>query len=125
MENKRPYVNYAAKQQAQAAKQDPKPEPVESVAANAVGVTPQKELNVEKRETPVANKVIEQVNNIAEESNVKIVNVASLNIRTSPDVYSNNIIGQLTKNAKVKVIREIGDFSQIGENRFVMTMFLS
>lgn len=123
MENKRPYINYAAKQQAQAAKQTPKPETVESVAANAVGVAPQEKFDAEKEvATPVVDK-IEKVTDV-DLVTVKIVNTDLLNIRSTPDTYSRNVIGQLTKGTKVNVIREIGEFSQIGDNKFVMTKFL-
>ena len=123
MENKRPYINYAAKPQAQAAKQTPKPETVESVAANAVGVAPQEKFDTEKEVAAPAVDKIERVTDV-DQVTVKIVDTDLLNVRSTPDTYSRNVIGQLTKGTKVNVIREIGEFSQIGDNKFVMTKFL-
>lgn len=124
MENKRPYINYAAKPQAQAAKQTPKPETVESVAANAVGVAPQEKFDTEKEvAAPVVDK-IERVTDV-DQVTVKIVDTTLLNVRSTPDTYSRNVIGQLAKGTKVNVIREVGEFSQIGDNKFVMTKFLA
>ena len=125
MENKRPYVNYAAKQQAQAAKQDPKPETVESVAANAPEAAPTAVPVTEKEEAPVTKKAekIERIKD-ADEVTVKFVDTQLLNVRSTPDQYANNVIGQLKRDTKVNVIREVGEFSQIGTDRYVMTKYL-
>lgn len=122
MENKRPYVNYAAKQQAQAAKQDPKPEPVESVAANAPEAAPTAVPVTEKEEAPVT-KPIERIEE-ADEVTVKFVNTANLNVRSTPDATINNVVEQIKMDTKVNVIREVGEFSQIGDNKYVMTKYL-
>jgi hypothetical protein len=122
MENKRPYVNYAAKQQAQAAKQTPKPEPIESVAANAPEAAPAAVPVTEKVEAPVA-KPIERIEE-ADEVTVKFVNTAILNVRSTPDATINNIVEQIKMDTKVNVIREVGEFSQIGDNKYVMTKYL-
>lgn len=122
MENKRPYINYAAKQQAQAAKQDPKPEPVESVAANAPEAAPTAVPVTEKEEAPVT-KHIERIED-ADTVTVKFVNTAILNVRSTPDATINNIVEQIKMDTKVNVIREVGEFSQIGDNKYVMTKYL-
>lgn len=122
MENKRPYVNYAAKQQAQAAKQTLKPEPVESVAANAPETAPAVDPVTEKVEAPVT-KPIERIEE-ADEVTVKFVNTAILNVRSTPDATINNIVEQIKMDTKVNVIREVGEFSQIGDNKYVMTKYL-
>ncbi len=121
MDNKKPYTNYAAKQ-AQAVSQTSKPEPVESVAANAPEAVPTASPDTKKEEAPVANK-IERVTN-ADEVTVKFVNVNALNVRSTPDKFANNVIAQLNKDTKVHVIREVGEFSQIGTDRYVMTKYL-
>ena len=122
MENKRPYVNYAAKQQAQAAKQDPKPEPIESVAANAPDAAHAVTPVTEKEEAPVT-KPIERIVD-ADEVTVKFVNTALLNVRSTPDATISNVVEQIKMDTKVNVIREVGEFSQIGDNKYVMTKYL-
>lgn len=122
MENKRPYTNYAAKPQAQAAKQTPKPEPIESVAANAPETAPAVNPDTEKEVAPVTEP-IEKITD-AEQVTVKFVNTVLLNVRSTPDEFANNIVGQLKRDTKVNVIREVGEFSQIGTDRYVMTKFL-
>lgn len=122
MENKRPYTNYAAKPQATAAKQSPKPEPIESVAANAPEAALAATPDTEKETAPVTNK-IEKFTDV-DQVTVKFVNVNALNVRTSPDTFTNNVIAQLKKDTKVNVIREVGEFSQIGTDRYVMTKYL-
>ena len=122
MENKRPYVNYAARQQAQAAKQDPKPETVESVAANAPETAPAVTPVTEKEEAPVT-KPIERIVD-ADTVTEKFVNTAILNVRSTPDATISNVVEQIKMDTKVNVIREVGEFSQIGDNKYVMTKYL-
>lgn len=122
MENKRPYTNYAAKPQASAAKQTPKPEPIESVAANAPETAPAVTSDTEKETTPVT-KSIEKITDV-DQVTVKFVNTVLLNVRSTPDEFANNIVGQLKRDTKVNVIGEVGEFSQIGTDRYVMTKYL-
>ena len=125
MENKKPYVNYSARQQEQIAKQTPKPETVEDVAVNAPVTAPAVNIDTEKREEKTeVRKPIERVDNIAKVVKEKVVTVASLNVRSNPNIDAPNIIGQLKMGAKVNVIEEVGEFSKIGEGKFVMTKFI-
>lgn len=134
MENK-PYKNYARPAApTPAAKVE---EPVEkSVAANAPEETPslvpdtEEQISVEDviKEESKANKApsksVERVNNIAETVNVKVVNVISLNVRSTPDYDAPNVVDQLKKGTRVNVTKEVGEFSEIGPNRYVMTKYL-
>lgn len=118
MENKKPYVNYAAKSAANQAKTNP----VKDVAVNAQETVPPV---IPVTEEVVENKSnLERVDDIAEKVTVKFVNVASLNVRSTPSSYSSNIVGQLKKDDEVNVIEEVGEFSKIGEKRYVMTKYL-
>lgn len=130
MENK-PYKNYArSAAPTPAAKMEEVKE--ERVAANAVEESPSVSPVEEKTEEKVEEKKIikeevkpiERVNDIAETSTTKIVNVQSLNVRRSPDSDAPNVVGQLRRNEKVQVIEEVGEFSKIGDNRYVMSKYL-
>lgn len=122
MENK-PYKNYARPAApTPAAKIDEVKE--ESVAANAVEESPSVfpvEEKLEKKAAPV-----ERVNDIAEvvKKNVKVVNVDYLNVRSSPDFDAPNVVDLLKRNARVNVTEEVGEFSKIGDKRYVMSKFL-
>lgn len=123
MENK-PYKNYARPAApTPAAKIDEVKE--ESVAANAVEESPSVspvEEKLEKKAAPV-----ERVNDIAEvvKKNVKVVDVDYLNVRSSPDFDAPNVVDLLKRNARVNVTEEVGEFSKIGDKRYVMTKFLN
>ena len=122
MENK-PYKNYARPAApTPAAKIDEVKE--ESVAANAVEESPSispVEEKLEKKAAPV-----ERVNDIAEvvKKNVKVVDVDYLNVRSSPDLDAPNVVDLLKRNTRVNVTEEIGEFSKIGDKRYVMSKFL-
>lgn len=122
MENK-PYKNYARPAApTPAAKIDEVKE--ESVAANAVEESPSVspvEEKLEKKAAPV-----ERVNDIAEvvKKNVKVVDVDYLNVRSSPDFDAPNVVDLLKRNARVNVTEEVGEFSKIGDKRYVMSKFL-
>jgi hypothetical protein len=82
------------------------------------------DVAVKAPESAPAEKVTEKIEYVeADIVTVKTVNVESLNVRSTP-VIGNNIVDRLTKNIKVNVIKEIGEFSQIGEKRYVMSKFL-
>ena len=132
MENK-PYKNYArSAAPSPAAKVEESVE--KSVAANAIEETPsvipdtEEQIPVEdvviKEESKHNTKPIENVNNIAETVNVKIVDVDVLNVRSTPDYDAPNVVDQLKKGTRVNVSKEVGEFSEIGPNRYVMTKFL-
>ena len=122
MENK-PYKNYARPAApTPAAKIDEVKE--ESVAANAVEESPSVspvEEKLEKKAAPV-----ERVNDIAEvvKKNVKVVDVDYLNVRSSTDFDAPNVVDLLKRNARVNVTEEVGEFSKIGDKRYVMSKFL-
>jgi hypothetical protein len=131
---KRPYVNYAAtKQAAPQPKVQEEVKPIEeSVAANAPEVeptvTPDTEKTVIKEEPDVSTKKapsVEKVNDIAETVKaVKVVNTDVLNVRSTPDYDAPNVVDQLKRGTRVNVSKEVGDFSEIGTNRYVMTKYL-
>lgn len=132
MENK-PYKNYARSAAPTPAAKVEEPEE-KSVAANAVEETPslvpdtEEQIPVEeviKEETKVEKKPIEHVDNIAETVNVKVVDVAVLNVRSTPDYDAPNVVDQLKRGMRVNVSKEIGEFSEIGPNKYVMTKFLA
>lgn len=135
MENK-PYKNYARPAApTPAAKINEVKE--ESVAANAVEESPSvysiedevvikpavliKPIVEEKKAAPA-----ERVNDIAEvvKKNVKVVDVDYLNVRSSPDFDAPNVVGLLKRNTRVNVTEEVGEFSKIGDKRYVMSKFL-
>ena len=110
-ESRRNYIDYSKKETPQVVK----PEPVKNVAVNAPdaapAVNPDTENTIEKVEADIVTK--------------KFVNVASLNVRSTPDTYSNsNIVRCIPRDTEVNVIEEVGEFSKIGEDEYVMTMFL-
>ena len=123
---KRPYVNYAAtKQAAPQPKVQEEVKPIEeSVAANAPEVEPTVTPDTEKtviKKTPS----VEKVNDIAETvKSVKVVTVDYLNVRSTPDYDAPNVVDQLKKGTRVNVSKEVGEFSEIGTNRYVMTKYL-
>ncbi len=124
---KRPYVNYAAtKQAAPQPKVQEEVKPIEeSVAANAPEVEPTVTPDTEKtviKKTPS----VEKVNDIAETvKSVKVVTVDYLNVRSTPDYDAPNVVDQLKKGTRVNVSKEVGEFSEIGTNRYVMTKYLA
>ena len=129
---KRPYVNYAAtKQAAPQPKVQEEVKPIEeSVAANAPEVEPTVTPDTEKtviKEEPVKKATpIERVNEIAETvKSVKMVNVDYLNVRSNPNLDAPNVVDQLKKGTRVNVSKEVGEFSEIGINRYVMTKYLA
>lgn len=132
---KRPYVNYAAtRQAAPQPKVQEEVKPVEeSVAANAPEVeptvTPDTEKTAIKEESAVLIKKapsVEKVNDIADTvKSVKVVTVDYLNVRSTPDYDAPNVVDQLKKGARVNVSKEVGEFSEIGTNRYVMTKYLN
>lgn len=124
MENK-PYKNYAAKPAAPVTPvQSVKVEnPIEnSVAANAAGVTPS--VVDDTKDNRVNKPAIERVDNITNPVKVRIVDVETLNVRSTPELGIPNVVDQLKRDTKVNVSKEIGEFSEIGTNRFVMTKYL-
>lgn len=132
---KRPYVNYAAtRQAAPQPKVQEEVKPIEeSVAANAPEVeptvTPDTEKTVIKEEPAALIKEapsFERANDIAETvKSVKVVNVDYLNVRSTPDYDAPNVVDQLKKGTRVNVSKEVGEFSEIGTNRYVMTKYLN
>lgn len=129
MENK-PYKNYARSAAPTPAAKVEKPEE-KSVAANAVEETPslvpdtEEQIPVEEVIKEETKKPIERVDNIAETVNVKVVDVAVLNVRSTPDYDAPNVVDQLKRGMRVNVSKEIGEFSEIGPNKYVMTKFLA
>lgn len=132
---KRPYVNYAAtRQAAPQPKVQEEVKPIEeSVAANAPEVEPTVTPDIEKtviKEEPAAlikeAPSFERANDIAETvKSVKVVNVDYLNVRSTPDHDAPNVVDQLKKGTRVNVSKEVGEFSEIGTNRYVMTKYLN
>lgn len=132
---KKPYVNYAAaRQAAPQPKVQEEVKPVEeSVAANAPEVeptvTPDTEKTVIKEDPAVLIKKtpsVEKVNDIAETvKSVKMVNVDYLNVRSNPNLDAPNVVDQLKRGTRVNVSKEVGEFSEIGTNRYVMTKYLA
>lgn len=132
---KKPYVNYAAtRQAAPQPKVQEEIKPIEeSVAANAPEVeptvTPDTEKTVIKEEPAALIKEapsFERANDIAETvKSVKVVNVDYLNVRSTPDYDVPNVVDQLKKGTRVNVSKEVGEFSEIGTNRYVMTKYLN
>lgn len=83
------------------------------------------DVAVKAPESAHAEDVVEKIEHVeADIVKVKTVNVDSLNVRSTPTTVGNNIVDRITKNTKVNVIKEIGEFSQIGEKRYVMSKFL-
>ena len=128
---KKPYVNYAAaRQAAPQPKVQEEVKPVEeSVAANAPEVEPTVTPDTEKtviKEEPVKKAApIERVDDIAATvKSVKVVNVDYLNVRSNPNLDAPNVVDQLKSGTRVNVSKEVGDFSEIGTNRYVMTKYL-
>lgn len=129
---KKPYVNYAAaRQAAPQPKVQEEVKPVEeSVAANAPEVEPTVTPDTEKtviKEEPVKKAApIERVDDIAATvKSVKIVNVDYLNVRSNPNLDAPNVVDQLKRGTRVNVSKEVGEFSEIGTNRYVMTKYLA
>lgn len=109
---KKPYTNYSRPIAPQVAK----PAPVEDVAVNAIESAPAEVVDTKKEAT------IEKVK--GDIVKTKFVNTNLLNVRSTPDADINNIIDQLKKDTEVNVIEEVGEFSKIGEHRYVMTQYL-
>ena len=129
---KKPYTNYAAaRQAAPQPKVQEEVKPVEeSVAANAPEVEPTVTPDTEKtviKEEPVKKAApIERVDDIAATvKSVKIVNVDYLNVRSNPNLDAPNVVDQLKRGTRVNVSKEVGEFSEIGTNRYVMTKYLA
>jgi len=117
MDNKnfrKPYTNYSNAR--------PVVKPISPVVNESIVEEPS-QIADEKIKEPVAEAPIENVNNIAQVVDKRIVIPALLNVRVAPNA-SANIVRTVPSGAEVNVLEYVDGYARIGDNEYVNVDFL-
>ena len=83
--------------------------------------------NTKKTPTPIVEEVKEPISELIldkeEPLNQKVINTYLLNVREAPSTKA-KIKNEIKEGERVRVFEEVGDWTKIGDNEWVMTKYL-